>query len=231
MSDDEIVKTTDEAPAKIDGRSRAARAARLQAQAEVTRQIKKPPVFTDPPSSPRTADVTGARTRSDGKLEVTGRNGEVLSRTSIQAGDVFEIPQHMIPKGWSYQWNSVSIHGNTDILAEQNHDMYMNGWRPVPAERYAGSLVPKGSKGNIIRRQMILMERPEALTREARAEEVRNAHQLISDRNDALKIGGLKNNIGRGFEMSDKVSGIRMAIDKSLDVVNVNNQRDYQLDE
>lgn len=226
MSEDEIVKVERPkmTPTERMAKARAARAInRAAAQAEpVTRQVKKPPIVEEKLS--RTSPVTTSRTRPDGKTEVIGRGGEVLSRTQVQVSDVFEIPQSMIPQGWSYQWNSVSIHGNSDILTEQNHDMYMNGWRPVPAERYAGTLMPVGSKGNIVRRQMMLVERPMALTLEARAEDIRNAHQLISDRNESLKIAGVKNNMGQGFEMSNKASGIRMQIDKSLDVLNVNRQ-------
>jgi len=238
MTDDtdmEIVKSSE---TKIDGRSKAARAARAAKAEPVTRQVKKPPVFEDeaPVAAARTSAPHGEiRTRSNGRIEVTGRDGEVLSRTRTQVGDIFEIPQDMIPKGWSYQWNSVSIAGNSELLLDQNHMMHQNGWRPVPAERYAGTLVPKGSKGNIIRGQQILMERPMALTIEAQQEDIRNARQLISDRNESLKLAGVKKNLGDGFEMDGKYKGtgggIRLEIDKSLDVLNLNRQAgNYQTD-
>ena len=201
----------------------------------VKRQIKKPPIVKDeaPEVSPaRTQTRQSARTRSDGRVEVVGHNGEVLSRTRVQVGDIFEIPAHMIPPGWTYQWNAVSVAGNSDILLDQNHMMYQNGWRAVPAERYAGSLVPKGSTGNIVRGQQLLMERPKALTDEARAEDVRNAKQLISDRNESLKLTGMKNQMGEGFKMRGDHSGARIAIDKSMDVVNINNEAgQYIIDE
>lgn len=209
------------------------------AEAEpVTRNVKKPPIIKDDEqaAAARTQTRQPARTRSDGRLEVTGRDGEVLSRTRVQVGDIFEIPQTMIPQGWSYQWNSVSVAGNSEILLDQTHMMHQNGWRPVPAERYAGTLVPAGSKGNIIRGQQMLVERPKSLTDEAKAEDVRNAHQLISDRNEALKLSGVKKQLGDGFEMSGKYKGtgggVRMQIDKSLDVLNINSQAgNYQIDE
>lgn len=229
-ADMEIVKSSE---TKIDGRSKQARAARAAASAPETirRNVKKPPVYQDEPpvAAARTAAPHGEiRTRSNGRIEVTGRDGEVLSRTRTQVGDIFEIPQDLIPKNWSYQWNSVSISGNSEILLDQNHMMHQNGWRPVPAERYAGTLVPKGSKGNIVRGQQILMERPMALTIEAQQEDIRNARQLISDRNESLKLAGVKKGLGDGFEMDGKYKGtgggIRMQIDKSLDVLNINQQ-------
>ena len=173
----------------------------------------------------RTQTRVNARTTSNGRLEVTGRNGEVLSRTRTYVGDIFEIPKEMIPKNWSYQWCAVSIAGNSEIVLDQNHMMHQNGWRPVPAERYAGTLVPKGATGNIIRGQQLLMERPQALTDEANAEDLRNARQLISDRNESLKLTKVKDQLPDGMEMASKYrgtgGGIRMQIDKSLDVLNV----------
>lgn len=209
---------------------------------EFRQKVKAPEVMEiditeDGDASPsRTQTRVSARTRSDGRLEVTGRNGEVLSRTRTFVGDIFEIPKDMIPDDYTYQWNSVSISGNSDILLDQNHMMHQNGWRPVPAERYAGTLVPKGATGNIIRGQQMLMERPKALTEEAQAEDLRNARQLMSDRNESLKLTKVKDGLGEGMEMSGKYrgtgGGIKMAIDKSLDVLNVNRQAgNYKIDE
>jgi len=238
MTDDEIQKVD----RKVMMQERAAkmRAAKIakkaqQADAEPVVRRAKPSAVEDVAAA-RTQRDTSPRTRSDGRVEVRGHNGEVLSRTRVQVGDVFEIPAHMIPKGWSFQWNAVSIAGNKDILLDQNHQMYQNGWRPVPAERYAGTLVPKGSTGPIIRGQQMLMERPTALTEEARNEDIRNAKQLISDRNESLKLAGVKNQLGQGFEMDGKYKGtggaIRMQIDKSLDVVDINRSAgNYQVDE
>ncbi len=230
-------------PAERMAKARAVRDAnRIKRQAEtqhaaepepIIRQAKKAPIIKDEPVSPaRTQTRQSARTRSDGRVEVVGHNGEVLSRTRVQVGDIFEIPQNLIPPGWTYQWNAVSVSGNSDILLDQNHMMYQNGWRAVPAERYAGTLVPQGSTGNIIRGQQMLMERPKALTDEARAEDVRNARQLISDRNESLKLTGVKNQMGEGFKMRGDHSGARIQIDKSMDVLNINNEAGhYQIDE
>lgn len=219
-----------------DANKAAKMAAEAQPQEQVTRQIKKEPVFKDEePAAARTQTRQGARTRPDGRVEVV-HNGEVLSRTRTQVGDIFDIPASMIPPGITYQWNAVSVAGNSDILLDQNHMMYQNGWRPVPAERYAGTLVPKGSKGNIIRGQQLLMERPKELTDEARAEDIRNAIQLMNDRNESLKLAGVKKELGQGFEMDGKYKGtgggVRIQLDKSLDVVNLNRESgNYKIDE
>ena len=210
---DEIEKT--ETPkmtaAERMAKARAARDANRAAQAEP--QVEAPS---------RTRPV--ARTRPDGRLEVTGHNGEILSRTRTQVGDSFEIPKSMWPPGWSYQWNALSVNGDSECVRETNSHMNLNGWRAVPAERHAGVLMPKGAKGSIIRGQQLLVERPTVLNDEAIAEDIRNARQLISDRNESLKLAGVKKGMPDGFAMSDKASGIRMQIDKSLDVLNVNRE-------
>lgn len=171
-------------------------------------------------SRARTPMRTGQR--ADGRIQATGRNGEVLSRNRTQTGDIFEIPRELIPDGWDYQWCAVSVTGNTEILLDQNLMMAENGWRPVPSSRHPGRFMPVGHKGNIVRGGQMLMERPMALSIEAREEDIRAAHQLISDRNESLKLGSVKKEMGQGFEMSKKYRGtggdIRMSIDKALDV-------------
>src|SRR5277367_3363796 len=153
---DTIVKSGKMTPAERMAKARSVRDANrakrmgetqhvAEAAAEpLKRQVKKPPIVKEevaPVSPTRTQTRQPARTRSDGRIEVVGHNGEVLSRTRTQVGDIFEIPTSMWPPHWVYQWNAVSVAGNSDILLDQNHMMWQNGWRPVPAERYAGSLV------------------------------------------------------------------------------------------
>jgi hypothetical protein len=189
-------------------KARAARAANRAAAAE----------------APGTEDIAGvgaaARTPlRDGQF--IGRNGEILSRSQTQSQDPFDIPKSMIPTGWEYQWNIVTVIGNPDIARDQHHIMHVNGWRSVPAERLAGTLIPAGSKGEVVRGGLRLEERPEAMSDKARAEDVRLARQLISDRNESLKLSGVRKNMGDGFEMGPKYRGtggdIRMSIDRALD--------------
>ena len=233
---DEIEKTNDltEVRRANMAKARAARASARQAAAAAPEDSSPADLGA---AAARTSLPRGTvRTKSDGRIEVTGHNGEVLSRTRTQVGDIFEIPQTMIPKGWSYQWCAVTVAGNSDMLLDQNHMFHQNGWRPVPAERYSGTLVPKGSKGNIIRGQQMLMERPMELTLEAQEEDKRNALQLMSDRNESLKLAGVKKGMPDGFAMDGRYKGtgggIRMEIDKSLDVLNVNRESgSYTLDE
>jgi hypothetical protein len=184
-----------------------------------------------PPTRSPIREQARTPTRALGQSEVIGRNGEVLSRKRTQAGDIFDVPKELIPAGWTYQWCGISVTGNTEILLDQNLMFAENGWRPVPADRYPGRYMPVGHKGSIIRGGQMLMERPKSLSDEARAEDVRLAKQLISDRNESLKLSGMKKSMADGFEMSGKYRGtggdVRMSIDPALDI----KKPTYQLDE
>lgn len=168
----------------------------------------------------RAGTRTPLRVNSTGRVEVVGRNGEILSRSRVQGTDQFEIPASMIPPGWDYQWNPVTVMGNGEVVRDTQMTMYANGWRPVPAERHVKDhLVEHSAKGHIIRGQMILEERPKSLSEEARAEDLRNARQLVSDRNESLKLTKVNQELPEGFDA--RAGGIRMQIDKSLDVANL----------
>jgi hypothetical protein len=160
--------------------------------------------------------------RSAGVVTALGRDGEVLSRKRTSVGDIFHIPRELIPEGWDFQWIPVSVTGNTEIVLDQQLMMMENGWRPIMADRFPGRFMPPGHKGQIIRGGQGLYERPMSLTLEARAEDIRNAKQLISDRNESFKMTGLKKNMPDGFEMSNRYrqagGNIRLQIDPGLDI-------------
>ena len=154
-----------------------------------------------------------------GKVSVRGRDGEWLSRKRPANQDEFFIPPHMIPAGFEYQWNVVTVHG-MEMISEQIA-MAENGWRPVPADRpdFAGRFMPVGATGAIVRGGQRLEERPKALCDQARAEDQRNARQQMSDRNESLKLSGVTK--GTGFEMNaNRYRGtggnITMNIDRGL---------------
>lgn len=169
-------------------------------------------------SSPRATQPGAAR----GRVTATSRDGqEVLSRRRTSTGDIFNIPAELIERGWEMQWIAISVVGNQEVVMDQNLMMLENGWRPVMADRFPGRFMPAGHKGHIVRGGQGLYERPKVLCDEARAEDISAARQLISDRNESLKLTGVKNQLGSGFEMGGKYRGtggdVRMSIDRALD--------------
>jgi len=125
---------------------------------------------------------------------VVGRDGEILTRKRTTTGDIFDVPRELIEFGWEYQWNAVTVVGNSEVLIDQNLMMSENGWRPVPADRpgFIGRFTAVGQKGSIIRGGQRLDERPAALCDQARAEEYAKATGQIRER-DAALTGGKAN--------------------------------------
>ena len=215
--------TTTETIQKVDGRSRQARAARAAARSAqqpidpepVRRHSPRTDIRPEPVREPMRAATRGGTV-------ARGRNGEILTRKRSGSTDPFHIDAKIIPDGWEYQWNAVTIIGNGEVLMDQNLRMAENGWRPVPADRHPGQFMPAGHAGSILRGGQRLDERPKILSDEARAEDLAAARQLISDRNDALMLKSVRKNLGDGFEMGRKYRGtggdLRMSIDKALDI-------------
>ncbi len=214
------------APERVDGRSRAARAARAAAQeppddAMVAPAPQRPAIRRNPRQD---AAREPARAPSRAQGTVVGRDGEVLSRKRTSTKDIFDIPEALIPKGWEYQWCAVSVTGNSEILMDQNLMMAENGWRPVPSQRYPGRFMPEGHKGNIVRGGQLLMERPKALCDEARAEDIAVAKRQITDRDQSLMggkanvRGAMKDGIAMGGRYRGTGADVRMSIDPALDI-------------
>lgn len=214
---------------KIDGRTKAARALRATQQ---PREAEPAPTRRAPsnsaarlgirPDNPQDNAPRVAARGSQRGIVARGRDGEELTRKRTSVGDPFHIPPELIEPGWDMQWIAHSVVGNTEVVLDQNLNMMENGWRPVNADRFPGRFMPAGHSGHIIRGGQGLYERPMALSKEAKAEDLRLARQLISDRNDALKLTGVKKGLPDGFAMNQKYRGtggdVRMNIDRAVDI-------------
>ena len=158
------------------------------------------------------------------KGEFVGRDGEVLTRRRVAGVDEYHIPPELIPDGWEYQWNAVTIYNNHDLVVGQAMSMYENGWRPVPASRHPGKFVPIGTTGAIIRGGMRLEERPKGMSDQARFEEKKAALRQMQDRDESLM--GSKANLRSVQNQGIPVMGtgdrrgtaVRMAIDPAVDI-------------
>jgi len=138
---------------------------------------------------------------SMGRVEVVTRSGRVVSRASAVSGiDQFFIPPDLIPPGWSWEWKNHTVAGQR--TPEYDAELAQVGWEPVLAESYDGIFLPAGEKGAIIRKGMILMERPAVLTQEARKEEKRRADERVGT---ALRKHGKLDTTGtHGVDVNDR---------------------------
>lgn len=140
--------------------------------------------------------------RADGRATVEGRNGQLLQRKRGGNVDRFNIPVSLIPDGWSYEWKNETVLGQPDV-AHQIH-MAENGWTPVPASRHPGLFMPDGEKGAIRRDGMLLMERPNELTEEARYEERVAANNQMQGQQAQLGLSMPVGFEGRAFDRGGK---------------------------
>jgi hypothetical protein len=118
---------------------------------------------TGPALSPREQVESAADDASIG----TDSQGRMLRRRR-RVENKFHFPPEKIPPGWSYEWKRQSCYGQPDTDHQVN--LRENCWTPVPAERHP-EMMPVDHKGPITKDGMILMERPEYLTKEARQED------------------------------------------------------------
>lgn len=108
------------------------------------------------------------------------------SRNSMLSSNPFDLPLHEIPEGLTYEWKRFSTVGDEDhfYLSE----MRRQGWEPVHPSVHP-NWVPKGyDKPNIIRGGLILMERPEELTKEARDEAKALTRQRMTEAEQRLGL-------------------------------------------
>jgi hypothetical protein len=103
----------------------------------------------------------------------------------------FHIPKEMLAKylpGRSAEWKRFTVLGQEDpayMLSLQQE----GGWEPVQSYMMPG-MMPSGYKGPILRDGMMLMERPQHLTDEARTESLAEAQEVIRVQEERLGIAG-----------------------------------------
>lgn len=109
--------------------------------------------------------------------EYHGRNGEILKRAPIKNGNPFDFPDDVKEEGWSYQWIRASVYNNTDY--SEMSVMKRAGWREVHPDALNGYFRDEtpADQSFIAKEGLVLMERPEGMTREAQQESLRVANQ------------------------------------------------------
>lgn len=105
-------------------------------------------------------------------------------------GGRFHIPPELVARhlpGRSVEWKRHSLLGQEDPFYALN--LKSVGWEPVQAYQFPG-LMPIGYKGPIIRDGMMLYERPQELTDEARREQLEAAFDVIRTTERRLGMAG-----------------------------------------
>ena len=98
--------------------------------------------------------------------------------------DEFYIDPAIIPDGWSYEWKRMELLGKEDPAYQVS--LARTGWEPVPASRHTVMMPREYAGDTIIRKGMMLMERPLEITEEAKEIERRRARQQVRVKEEQL---------------------------------------------
>ncbi len=107
---------------------------------------------------------------------------EIVARqTRQQDSNMFEIPRHMVPAGWTYAWKTYSVNNmpDRDNIARAE----ANGWRSVSQHRHDGYWMTPGTEGPVIYKGLMLMELPEP---------VHEVRKKLAERDAKAQTAGLR---------------------------------------
>lgn len=98
--------------------------------------------------------------------------------------DDFFVEPDKIPNGWTYEWKRFTIYNQEDPSYQVQ--LRRQGWEPVPSERHP-EMMPIGStEEKIIRKGMMLMERPTEITNEIRRIDQKRAKAQVQVKEQQL---------------------------------------------
>jgi len=143
-------------------------------------ETEQEPVVKRGPGRPRTVN------RGPNREPIRAEAGRIRTRMRKggQAKDKFAIPSHLKQDGTSYEWKRASVYGKPD--SGHMVEMREQGWEPVADRKIIDYFMPEGHKGAPERDGLILCERPQELTDEARQEEVDLARAAVRAKEQQL---------------------------------------------
>jgi hypothetical protein len=132
------------------------------------------PTF-EPPRAPMRESAESSQERAAQRVaELRGHFAGGVLDDSI---DEFYVDLSTIPAGWTYEWKTHTVLGKEDPAAQVA--LARTGWTPVPASRHP-EMMPKGYADSVIlRKGLMLMERPEEITNEAKENDYRRARNQV----------------------------------------------------
>jgi hypothetical protein len=112
----------------------------------------------------------------------------------------FEFDREVIPPGQTYEWKRKTMFGQED--SENLINLEQNGWSAVPADRHPELMGRRAIAGaEICRGGLILMERADEITAEARDLDTFAARNQVATQVQRLGLEG-KRASGRGIRTS-----------------------------
>lgn len=128
---------------------------------------------------PEVRELSPAERAKQRAAEIRGHLGDLDEGT-----DEFYVPADYIPDGWTYEWKAYSV--MNEIQSSHIRELERKGWSFVPASRHP-DMVAIGDTGNmILRKGLVLMERPTEIVEEARRIEQRRASDQVRAKEQQL---------------------------------------------
>jgi hypothetical protein len=151
---------------------------------KMSEEFTKVPADIRPPvrgAAPSAAREESPRERAE---RITREFYEHNTGSDMDAVDKYYIPEGLVPDGWTYEWKRKLVLGAEDPSYEVA--LARRGWQPVPAARHP-EMMPMGYRGvEIVRDGLVLMERPQAITDDVRASDLRRARVQVRAKEEQL---------------------------------------------
>lgn len=189
-------------------RGRPTNASKAQAVREEPRQDPHEDRMEIPENSHEIESIRPSMREEDPRARAARRAAELRGNAheEYDGVDEFYIDSSIVPDGWSYEWKTKFIFNQ-----EQQSSMMayrQGGWEEVPTSRHP-NMMPLGSEEPfIIRKGMVLMERPSEITAEARQREARKAAQQVSGKEAQLNSAGSGEFARTGAKVSKSYSAM-----------------------
>lgn len=124
---------------------------------------------------------------ADSRARAEARIREIRGNPELQGMERDKYYAPPPPDGWSYEWKLKSVMNQDDL--DRIRQIEAAGWEPVPLARHP-ELMPRNYTGNTIEvGGLVLMERPNIFTEEAKAEERRLAREAVAMKEMQMREG------------------------------------------
>lgn len=130
--------------------------------------------------------------------------------------DRFRVAPDLVPDGMSLQWVTSTVRGAD--FGQRRSQFEKRGWTPVHQSDFDGifdgMFMKKGEEGEITLEGMVLMTRPEAITRKARMMERFNAEEKIRIKEAALRGGDINTSLDSQHPTVQKITKVNRTMER-----------------
>lgn len=141
------------------------------------------------PAAKNAPKVTDEEASIIREIEQRAKGFSRVFKASDEQPDPKYVPAQLIPKGWVFEWKTVSVMGQPieELRPGYLADLEQNCWEPVPAALLRSRLPRSYALKTVDIGGQRLMMRPKYLSDEARDEYEKLAKSRLTEQNKALR--------------------------------------------